>query len=109
MRVFGETAIPVEVRMSDGALSAPFSVQNCAIASSENARTRRTIKQQIVTPHIGRRAQPVVADHTVTVIASTCVIADAMTKVAMVDPGLADRLLADHNGHVVRFALSEAA
>lgn len=109
LRVFGDGAIPVEVRMSDGALSAPFSVQNCAIASSENARTRRTIKQQIVTPHIGRRARPVVADHTITVIASTCVIADAMTKVAMVDPALADRLLADHNGHVVRFALSEAA
>ncbi len=112
LRVFGEAAIPVEVRMSDGALSAPFTIQNCAVASSENARTRRAVNKQIVTPHIGRNNRLIVADHTVTVIASTCVIADAMTKVAMVDAALADRLLADHDGHFVRFAsiaLGEAA
>jgi thiamine biosynthesis lipoprotein len=67
------------------------------------------VQGRLVTPHIGRDGQPVVADQTITVTASTCVIADAMTKVAMVDPGLADRLLANHDGGVVRFGMSEAA
>jgi thiamine biosynthesis lipoprotein len=42
-------------------------------------------------------------------MASSCVIADAMTKVAMVDPDLADRLLAKHDGQVVRFEHDEVA
>lgn len=109
LRVFGHAAMPVEVRMGDGRLSTSFPLKNCAVASSDNQRTRRTVRGQIVTPHIGRGAKPIVADHTVTVIASSCVMADAMTKVAMVDPALADRLLIEHDGQVVRYQLSEAA
>lgn len=109
LRVFGDCAVPVEARMAQGGYSAAFTVQSCAIASSENVRTRRTRRGQMTTPHIGHGGQPVVADHTVTVIASTCVIADAVTKVAMVDPDLADRLLAGHDGQVVRYDLCEAA
>lgn len=109
LRVFGDAEMPIEVRMANGGLSAPFILQNCAVASSENARTRRTVRGQIATPHIGRGAQPVAVDHTVTVIANTCVISDAITKVAMVDPGLADSLLKEHDGYVVRYAMSDAA
>jgi len=107
--VFGNTVIPVEVRLAQGGYSAAFAVKNSAIASSENSRTRRIFGGKVATPHIGRDNQPVIADRTITVMASTCVIADAMTKVAMVDPDLAGRLLAPHGGQVVRFEMSELA
>ena len=109
LRVFGDTAMPIQVRAAHGGYSAAFAVQNIAVASSENSRTRRTIQGQIATPHIGRENRPAIIDHTVTVTACNCIIADAMTKVAMVDPDLADRLLAAHGGQVVRFQMSEAA
>jgi FAD:protein FMN transferase len=109
LRVFGDAALPIEVRMGHGALSAPFHVQDRAVASSENLHNRRSMKGRVTTPHIGRDGHAVVADQTVTVIASTCVIADAMTSVAMVDPDMADRLLVPHGGYVVRYARSEVA
>lgn len=109
LRVFGETSMPIKVRAAQGGYSAAFAVQNIAVASSENSRTRRIVQGQIATPHIGRGNRPAIIDRTVTVTANTCVIADAMTKVAMVDPDLADRLLAAHGGQVVRFQMSEAA
>ena len=109
LRVFGDTAMPVSLRMSDGGYSAAFEAENCAVASSENRHTRRIVGGQGATPHIGRNNRPIFVDHTVTVIASTCVIADAMTKVAMVDPDLADQLLAAHDGQVVRYQMSVAA
>ncbi len=109
LRVFGDTVLPIQVRAAQGGYSAAFAVQSIAVASSENSRTRRTIQGRIATPHIGRDDRPAIIDQTVTVTASTCVIADAMTKVAMVDPDLADRLLASHGGQFVRFQMSEAA
>ena len=109
LRVYGDTAMPIQVRAAQGGYSAAFAVQNIAVASSENSRTRRTYQGRITTPHIGRDNRPAIIDQTVTVTASTCMIADAMTKVAMVDPDLADRLLAAHGGRVVRFQMSEAA
>ncbi len=109
LRVFGDAPMPIEVRAAQGGYSAAFAVQNIAVASSENSRTRRNVQGQILTPHIGRDNRPATIDQTVTVTASTCVMADAMTKVAMVDPDLADRLLAAHGGQVVRFQMSEAA
>ena len=99
----------VSAHLTSRAYSAAFAVQNIALASSENSRTRRTYQGRITTPHIGRDNRPAIIDHTVTVTANTCIIADAMTKVAMVDPDLADQLLAAHGGQVVRFEMSEAA
>ena len=109
LRVFGDAPMPIEVRAAQGGCDAAFAVQNIAVASSENSRTRRIVEGQIATPHIGRDKRPAIIDQTVSVTASTCIIADAMTKVAMVDPDLADRLLAAQGGQVVRFAMSEAA
>ena len=109
LRVFGAATAPVAVRMASGGYSAPFAVQDCAVATSENIGARRTMRGRQTAPHIGRDGQPIITDQTVTVIASTCVIADAMTKVAMADSDLADRLLARHDGQVVRYAMDEAA
>jgi thiamine biosynthesis lipoprotein len=109
LRLFGPEAMPITIRRGEGGYSATFAVKNCAVASSENSRSRRKVQGRLVTPHIGRNGQPVVADQTVSVVARTCVIADAMTKVAMVEPDLADHLLAKHDGGIVRIGMSEAA
>ncbi len=109
LRVFGDDPMHIEIRAAQGNLSTTFAVQNCAVASSENSRTRHNIRGHIATPHIGRDNLAQVIDQTVTVMARTCIIADAMTKVAMVDTVLADRLLLPHGGQVVRFQMSEAA
>lgn len=109
LRVFGDSPMPIHVRTAQGGLGDAFAIQNCAVASSENMRTRRTLKGEITTPHICRDNWSTVIDKTVTVVANTCIIADAMTKVAMVEPDLADYLLADHGGHVIRVPVSKAA
>ena len=109
LRVFGDAPMPIEVRCANAGYGAAVAVQNCAVASSENGRNRRTFQGRIATPHIGRDNRPAIIDQTVTVMASTCVIADAMTKVAMVDSDLAERLLSAHGGQVVPFQMSQAA
>ncbi len=116
LRVFGDDPVPIHIRNAgnkrdecQSGYSAQFMIQNCAVASSENVHDRRRINGQITTPHIGRNAHSVIANHAVTVVADTCVIADAMTKVAMVDCKLADKILAKYGGQVVRFETSKAA
>lgn len=101
LRVFGHVPQPVTLRTGTGALLNLGEQSSCAIASSENSRTRRRSKGKIATPHIGRDGSPVIVDDIVTVSAATCMIADAMTKVAMVDAPLANRLLAPHEGRVI--------
>ena len=109
LRLFGHADIPVSVRCGGGGYAALPALRNCAVASSENSRTRHRIDGQMRTPHIGQGREPVVIDDTVTVIADTCMIADALTKVAMTDLELADRILADHKGFVVPKYLVESA
>lgn len=62
--------------------------------------TRRTVQGRIATPHISRNNQPAIIDQIVSVKASTCVIAVATTKVAIIDSDLADRLLMVHDPQV---------
>ena len=109
LRVFGPSAMPVQVRIAPGEFSVPFAICDCALASSENTQSRRRINGVIATPHIGRDRQPIIAERAVTVIAGTCAIADAMTKVALADPALAARVLACYGGSVVRFERDKAA
>ena len=109
LRAFGDKPMLVEVRMAFGGLSEPILIQNSAMASSENSHTRHSFRGQVATPHIGPGNQSIVTGQTVSVVANTCVMADAMTKVAMIDADLADRLLAAHDGHVMRYVQSEAA
>ncbi len=107
LRAFGDHPVPVVVRMANGVHSEAILIQNTAMASSENSSARRRHRGQISTPHIGPGGQSMLTCQTVTVIADSCIVADAMTKVAMADSDLADRLLAANQGQVVRFALSE--
>lgn len=95
LRVFGSRAWPVALRDGDDEIRQVIEVRDCAVASSENRTNRRTLGGQVETPHIGQDGGPLIADERVTVIAGTCVLADAMTKIALVDTELAGLLLDD--------------
>lgn len=109
LRLFGDADIPVTVRHGGGGYVALPNLRDVSVASSENVRARRRISGLVRTPHIGENRAPVVIDHPVTVIANTCMIADALTKVAMTNPYLADRILVDHDGFVVPHRVLERA
>ncbi len=77
------------------------SLRDCAIATSSNYASRKKLRGEIRTPHKGPIGQSVLIDGTISVIAPTCTIADAMTKVAMTDAALAEAVLAEFGGQVI--------
>lgn len=100
-RVFGPVNRVVHIRSGHGSLDRALSICNGAVASSSNVRSRYWQGKSARTPHIGPDGDPVLIADVVSVVASTTVVADAMTKVAMIDPHLANRLLTAHGGAVV--------
>lgn len=102
LRGFGPADWQVGFRDADNVVRSQMTIRHCAVASSANLLDRRLLRGVSHTPHIDREGQPVLASERTTVVAECCVIADAMTKVAMVDPDLADQLLVAFKGHVVR-------
>ncbi|WP_340266251.1 FAD:protein FMN transferase [Sphingobium mellinum] len=109
LRTFGERDWQVQLRDADEAIRHVVTVPDCAIASSANLHNRRQVKGRPHGPHIGWNGTPVLTDQRVTVIAERCIIADAMTKVAMVNADLADEILEAHRGYVLRAALLAGA
>lgn len=101
LRVFGDLCQTILLRRGDGRSLELGDVRNLAIASSENRHTRRQWQGETRTPHIGRTGHAVTINGLVSVAADSCMIADAMTKVAMTDHTLADRLLEPHGGRVL--------
>lgn len=101
LRVFGDLSQAIVLRRGDGRTLELGEVRDLAIASSENRYTRRKWQGKIRTPHIGQTGHAVTINGLVSVAADSCMIADAMTKVAMTDPVLADRLLEPHGGRVL--------
>lgn len=106
LRVFGHPAQTVHIRGASGGILASLLLENAALASSANIDTRRVVRGRICTPHFAPRGKPVLIDRTISVMAPTCAIADAMTKVAMTDPDLAELLLADQHGGIVAIPLN---
>ena len=102
LRAFGASDWQIGFRDADRVVRSQMTIRDCAVASSANLLDRRSLRGVQHSPHIGHDGQPVLADKRTTVVAECCVIADAMTKVAMVDPDLADELLAPFKGEVVR-------
>lgn len=92
LRAFGERDWPVGLRDADGGVRFMVPARNCAIASSSNLDNRRRTRGREESPHVGYGGKSVLADRRVTVIASTCIIADALTKVALADPDLSERV-----------------
>ncbi len=92
LRCFGPDEWQIALRDADEAVRYMTTVQNCALASSANLRQRRRYRGAEQSPHIGRDGCPVLSDYRTSVMAPTCMIADAMTKIAMADSDLAQRL-----------------
>ena len=110
LRVFGSRAETIWLRRGDGQLGSSLDARNVAVASSSNVLSRRTLRGADHSPHIGRARRAMLTKDGITVTAPTCVFADAMTKVAMADTALAERLLAPVGGAVIITpSLSEAA
>ena len=101
LRVFGDEPQVIGPNRADGSLAAPINITNWAVATSSNRHTRTRIKGQVMTPHIGYYQAPVVADHAVTITAPTCIIADALTKVALADPEFANMLVARYGAQMI--------
>ena len=92
LRAFGEREWPVGLRDADGEVRFMVQLQDCAMASSANLSHRRRHRGKDHSPHIGYEHESVLAAHRVTVVASTCIAADALTKVALADHALAERV-----------------
>ena len=101
LRVFGDAGETVWLRRADGQLGSSLEARNVAIASSSNLLSRRKLRGAYLSPHLGRARKPMLTEDTITVTAPTCAYADAMTKVAMAEKALAERLLANGGGAVI--------
>ncbi|MBO9581858.1 MAG: FAD:protein FMN transferase [Sphingobium sp.] len=101
LRAFGDCDWPVELRDANGQIRFMVPVRNCALASSANLGNRRRYRGRTVSPHIGREGVSVLAEHRVSVIASTCIVADALTKVVMADRILAERVAGQFEARVL--------
>jgi FAD:protein FMN transferase len=109
LRAFGPRKWQVQLRDADDVARHALTIRDCAMASSANLLDRHMIRGMQHSPHIGRNGIPSLVDHRVTVLASQCAIADALTKIAMVDADLADRILALHDGYVLRPSMMREA
>lgn len=101
LRAFGDRDWEIQLRDADDVVRSMVSARNCAIASSANLLNRRRNRGTLCGPHIGLDRKPVLLDERVSVVAEWCIIADAMTKVAMAAPELANDILAEHKGYVL--------
>lgn len=76
-------------------------IANAALASSSGLTTRKRHHGRWVGAHLqGRTRAPVGTFSSATVIAQRCMIADALTKVVLAEPALAQRVLAAYGAQV---------
>jgi FAD:protein FMN transferase len=101
LRVFGDVPQPIWLHSADGSLAAPIDITNMAVATSSNRHNRKRVHGQVMTPHIGRDQMPVIANQAVTIIAQTCIVADALTKIALADPECANQMLARYGARMI--------
>lgn len=95
---------PVEIVIRDqrGRSVDRVLLDNGALASSDNSRSRRRRwTGRLLSPHRDRARRAVASRSVTTVLSPTCAMADALTKVAMVDSRLANRIARTQGGRVV--------
>ena len=98
---------PVEIVIRDqrGRSVDRVLLDNGALASSDNSRSRRRRwTGRLLSPHRDRARRAVASRSVTTVLSPTCAMADALTKVAMVDSRLANRIARAQGGRVVAMA-----
>jgi thiamine biosynthesis lipoprotein len=99
LRVWGTERETVHVRMGgpQGALVPLVAIAEGAVATSAYAGQRRSVGGRYFTPLIDPRARiPVMSTRTVSVIAPTCMVADALTKVVALRGARAAGVLASY-------------
>lgn len=101
LRGFGGRPWPIHLRDGDGGLTRTVRLVDRALASSSNRLNLRRHNGLKWSPHLDHERKPVLIDSTISVVAGRCVMADALTKVAMIDPDLANAILAPEGGSVL--------
>ena len=99
LRVIGTE--PVTVRGDEGTPAFTLALSDAAIATSTPWADRRCWRGAIAVPHLGRGRLPLATAGSVSVVADRCMVADAMTKIALADRVLAAAMLADLGGCLV--------
>ena len=101
LRVLGNAPHPIHLREADGSIGSMVMVADGALASSSNLRDYRRVRGRWSVPHRGYEGAALPSKQAVTVLAPSCAIADAMTKVVLADRMLADAMLAELGGAVI--------
>lgn len=109
LRTFGNQASTITLRNPDGSLGETVSLIDSAMATSSNLHSRKRRWGISCSPHRGPNGRSIFSKGCVSVIAPRCVIADAMTKVALADRQLAQDLLAAHGGYILESGITRAA
>ncbi|MEK6637281.1 MAG: FAD:protein FMN transferase [Pseudomonadota bacterium] len=109
LRHMGPWPETIGLRGPDGVVSHEIEIANVAVATSSNFLFRRKSRGRVVSPHIGRDLDPLLIDTAVTVVAPECTLADAMTKIAMADRGLAEHMLSKVGGSFFSIPMKEDA
>lgn len=104
LRMFGARDWTVGLRDGDGTVRESITLDDCAIASSANMGSSHRRLGRLRTPHIGARRAPVAVPTRVSVIANHCVIADALTKVAIAARADAHQIAARYGARILREA-----
>jgi thiamine biosynthesis lipoprotein len=104
LRVVGDLPQIIHLREADGSLAGVVEVANCAVATSGG------ITDGTASPHLDGERRPIAVRRAVSIVAGQCMVADAMTKIALADERLATAMLSDLGGEIlhlpgpVRFA-----
>lgn len=102
LRVFGHAGFPVMVRdpLLPGRLVHLLTLRGGAVATSAGYHCARRVKGRHVMPIFDpTRERFLACDSSVTVIAASCVMADALTKVAAIRGAAAAPMLLRHGAH----------
>ena len=102
LRTAAGPPVEIEIRDQRGRSVDRVLLDNGALASSDNSRSRRRRwTGRLLSPHRDRAKRAVASRSVTTVLSPTCAMADALTKVAMVDSRLANRIARAQGGRVV--------
>lgn len=101
LRVLGDRAETVYLREVDGTIAFSLVLADAALASSGDIGLVRAPGGKLASPYRGRGRTPIPVRTAVSVVAERCVIADAMTKIALADPALAATMIRDLGGEIV--------
>jgi len=99
LRRFGSRPENVQLRLARGRAGEPVvELADAALASSAGCVAARRVDGRWHGVHVdGRRRRSVAARRSVSVVASTCVVADALTKVVLADRRVGQRLLQQYD------------